>query len=268
MSTLTAGDLFVVQRNNQSFKLDADALKQNIGNRVVVNSIPPQNPKQGDLWWNTIEANLFIWYADGSSQQWVDASPGLAGAFSNVIDEDNDYLIGLDYTPTFDSTAIGGSYSMRNAPDLENHASPYFAYYAATISSTPPLSVGSTNAFVAESTTAVGQNFNSAFNGAINALADPNEYVNWNFYASGTAPNYFRGYILGGGDDFNNHQWYITEDGRSNITTTRSAKIVTDEENDTVEVLVDIIQDLRTRIAKLEADHATLMSSTHTNNGY
>ena len=41
---------------------------------VTVSPNPPLNPNQGDLWWSTIEANLFIWYEDVDSKQWVDAS--------------------------------------------------------------------------------------------------------------------------------------------------------------------------------------------------
>ena len=78
MSTLTAGDLFVVQRANRSYKLDAAVLKQNIG-AAYIDKDPPQNAQQGDLWWSTIEANLFIYYDEGNngSSQWVDASPGV-----------------------------------------------------------------------------------------------------------------------------------------------------------------------------------------------
>lgn len=41
---------------------------------VHVGANPPSNPIQGDLWWSTEVANLFIWYEDGDSSQWVDAS--------------------------------------------------------------------------------------------------------------------------------------------------------------------------------------------------
>lgn len=41
---------------------------------VHVGANPPSNPIQGDLWWSTELANLFIWYEDGDSSQWVDAS--------------------------------------------------------------------------------------------------------------------------------------------------------------------------------------------------
>lgn len=76
MSTLTAGDLFVVQRASKSYKLDAAVLKQSIG-AAKISRDPPSPAQQGDLWWSTIEANLFVYYDDGSGSQWVDASPGV-----------------------------------------------------------------------------------------------------------------------------------------------------------------------------------------------
>ena len=42
---------------------------------VAVGPNPPLNPNQGDLWWSTVRVNLFIWYEDVDSAQWVDASP-------------------------------------------------------------------------------------------------------------------------------------------------------------------------------------------------
>ena len=38
----------------------------------------PSSPSDGDLWWKSDEGRLKIYYADGSSDQWVDASPVLS----------------------------------------------------------------------------------------------------------------------------------------------------------------------------------------------
>ena len=45
------------------------------GASVVVLDTPPTDPEQGDMWWNTIDGRLYIWYQDVDSGQWVDASP-------------------------------------------------------------------------------------------------------------------------------------------------------------------------------------------------
>lgn len=46
------------------------------GAKVNVGSTTPTNNTQGDLWWNAEEARLFLYYNDGDSAQWVEASPG------------------------------------------------------------------------------------------------------------------------------------------------------------------------------------------------
>ena len=36
----------------------------------------PSSPSDGDLWWDEEDGSLFIYYNDGDSAQWVEASPG------------------------------------------------------------------------------------------------------------------------------------------------------------------------------------------------
>jgi hypothetical protein len=43
--------------------------------RVTVSSSAPSSPSEGDLWYHTNQARLFVYFDDGSSLQWVDASP-------------------------------------------------------------------------------------------------------------------------------------------------------------------------------------------------
>ena len=42
--------------------------------KATVSDNAPSNPSQGDLWWNSIEGKLKIYYDDGQSAQWVDAN--------------------------------------------------------------------------------------------------------------------------------------------------------------------------------------------------
>ena len=79
---LTPTDLFVVQRGKSLFKVPSSTLKDDYGSTAQVHigeNPPPGTPVQGDLWWSTLEGNLFIWYDEtavgGDSAQWVDASP-------------------------------------------------------------------------------------------------------------------------------------------------------------------------------------------------
>lgn len=56
------------------------------GANVTVSDKAPQNPIQGDLWWDTVGGNLYVYYIDGTSNQWVIASPNVGGdAKSNIF---------------------------------------------------------------------------------------------------------------------------------------------------------------------------------------
>ena len=45
-----------------------------LGVSTTVNA--PSSPTDGDLWWDEEDGSLFIYYNDGDSAQWVEASPG------------------------------------------------------------------------------------------------------------------------------------------------------------------------------------------------
>lgn len=49
---------------------------------------PPASPDNGQLWWNTNDGRLYIWYEDGNSDQWVPATPenggGIGDDWSNI----------------------------------------------------------------------------------------------------------------------------------------------------------------------------------------
>jgi hypothetical protein len=46
------------------------------GANVSVSSNPPSSPSAGDLWWDSDVGELYIYYADGDSNQWVETSGG------------------------------------------------------------------------------------------------------------------------------------------------------------------------------------------------
>ena len=46
---------------------------------VPIQSSAPSSPEDGDLWWDSDVGSLFIYYNDGSSAQWVEASAGGGG---------------------------------------------------------------------------------------------------------------------------------------------------------------------------------------------
>ena len=46
-----------------------------IGGGAAVSSAAPSSANEGDLWYDTDDGRMFVYYDDGNSQQWVDASP-------------------------------------------------------------------------------------------------------------------------------------------------------------------------------------------------
>ena len=49
------------------------------GSSVTVSDTAPGSPSAGDQWFNSTSLKMFVYYADGSSSQWVPASPQQAG---------------------------------------------------------------------------------------------------------------------------------------------------------------------------------------------
>lgn len=49
------------------------------GATMHVGVAPPADPQNGNLWWNTEVGRLLVYYVDGASSQWVDASPSIQG---------------------------------------------------------------------------------------------------------------------------------------------------------------------------------------------
>ena len=44
---------------------------------VAVGPNPPENPIEGNLWWNTAEGRMYIYYTDADSSQWVQTNPSV-----------------------------------------------------------------------------------------------------------------------------------------------------------------------------------------------
>lgn len=63
----------------QVLRTDGSGTLSWVDKNVSVGQAPPGTPQQGDLWWSTLEANLYIYYNDGTSAQWVEATTGANG---------------------------------------------------------------------------------------------------------------------------------------------------------------------------------------------
>jgi hypothetical protein len=59
-----------------------------------VGETPPSDPEEGQLWWNSSDdsGRLYVYYDDGDSQQWVEASPqgeGFSGDYNDLLNRPN-----------------------------------------------------------------------------------------------------------------------------------------------------------------------------------
>jgi len=53
------------------------------GASVTTSNTAPSSPSSGDLWWNSMDGNMYVYYNDGDSNQWVQsnvAQPGPTGS--------------------------------------------------------------------------------------------------------------------------------------------------------------------------------------------
>ena len=57
------------------------------GASVTIGDTAPANPSEGDLWWNSADARMYVYYNDGSSSQWVPSSPAAAAGVVSIGDD-------------------------------------------------------------------------------------------------------------------------------------------------------------------------------------
>jgi hypothetical protein len=66
-----------------SFVGDGSNLTNISAGGISISTTAPGSPYSGSLWYNSEEGRTFVYYDDGSSAQWVDASPSNASGASN-----------------------------------------------------------------------------------------------------------------------------------------------------------------------------------------
>ena len=65
---------------------------------------PPENPVTGQLWWNTNDGRLYIYYTDIDSSQWVPATPETENTIEVNVDgglENTDDGVGIKIRPGY-----------------------------------------------------------------------------------------------------------------------------------------------------------------------
>jgi len=69
-------------------KLEVDNLLEDITGGAFIGATPPASPSPGDLWWDSVSGLLKVYYFDGDSSQWVDATPvGGGGGGASELDD-------------------------------------------------------------------------------------------------------------------------------------------------------------------------------------
>lgn len=64
------------------------------GSSVTISDNAPSSPSNGDLWWDSTVGALFIYFSDGTSSQWVEATVGKAGADGTTYTTDSSAQLG------------------------------------------------------------------------------------------------------------------------------------------------------------------------------
>lgn len=65
-----------VKKSGANFDLEW-AEKLSVRAAVYMSPAPPANPEDGDLWWSTLKGQLYLFYRDQDSAQWVLANTAL-----------------------------------------------------------------------------------------------------------------------------------------------------------------------------------------------
>jgi hypothetical protein len=100
----------------QVLKTDGAGTLSWVDKSVSVGQVPPGSPQQGDLWWSTLEANLYIYYNDGTSAQWVEATTGANGGNYGGSGSGISSLNGLTFPDqTFAVSSLGSDFTISSA---------------------------------------------------------------------------------------------------------------------------------------------------------
>lgn len=83
-SSPTDGQTYTANGNTWTYEsATASWLATNAGGAsVTVDTTAPLSPSLGDLWWDSTNGVLRVYYNDGTSSQWVDASTSGAGSIN------------------------------------------------------------------------------------------------------------------------------------------------------------------------------------------
>lgn len=89
----TIGNNKYLKYNSGTNKFEFDTVAGG-GVRVITDDTAPLNPVDGDLWYNTLEAVMYIWLEENNIGQWVDIGDGTGvGAISTKLVNTPNYTV-------------------------------------------------------------------------------------------------------------------------------------------------------------------------------
>jgi hypothetical protein len=102
--------------SGQVLRTDGNGVLTWVDKGVTVGAAPPVSAEQGDLWWSTLDANLFIYYNDGTSAQWVEATTGANGGNYGGAGSGITLLNGISFSDqTFAIGSAGSDFNIASA---------------------------------------------------------------------------------------------------------------------------------------------------------
>jgi hypothetical protein len=89
----------------------------------------PVNPNEGDLWYSTTDARLYVYFDDGNTEQWADASPALASGVTKIVAGNNVTISGdgtgevtINSSGGGDGSGFSGDYNdLTNKPSIPSN---------------------------------------------------------------------------------------------------------------------------------------------------
>lgn len=120
------------------------------GTNIVTSDSAPGNPEDGDLWFKTDEMNLYIYYDDGTSSQWIQSNaPTVSGGSGDISDlTDSTGLLGSGGATVYaDMSALIAATGMSNGDfALVGATNKLYVYYGAwflvsNLTNSPPTSI-------------------------------------------------------------------------------------------------------------------------------
>ena len=100
----------------QVLRTDGSGTLTWVDKSVTVGETPPGSAQQGDLWWSTLDANLFIYYDDGNTAQWVEATSGANGGNYGGAGSGITLLNGISFSDqTFAVGSAGSDFNISSA---------------------------------------------------------------------------------------------------------------------------------------------------------